>query len=92
QGEIAELRAQLQIARQQAREAADRASAAEQHASDAERQAAEAIRRTRDAERMLHDMAGQKAVESMTVSRKRSELEGKLRDIQEILMEIAQNY
>jgi predicted Zn finger-like uncharacterized protein len=92
QGEIAELKAQLQIARQHAREAADRASAAEQHASDAERQAAEAIRRTRDAEKMLHDMAGQKAVESMTVSRKRSELEGKLRDIQEILMEIAQNY
>jgi predicted Zn finger-like uncharacterized protein len=92
QNEIAELKAQLQVAHHQADEAVRKATAAAQRTADAERISSEAAQRVSDAEKMLHDMAGQKALETMATNRKIAELEGTVLALQQVLSSIAKDF
>jgi hypothetical protein len=96
QNEVADLKAQLRISRHQAEEAAQRASSAERQAADAMQRAeaaarivAEAEQRASEAEKALHDLAGKKAIEAMTYTRKTAEVEAKLRELQERVAALA---
>jgi hypothetical protein len=92
QNEITELKAQLQAAHHQVDEAVRKTQTAAQRTADAERISNEATQRVREAEKMLHDMAGQKALETMATNRKVTELEDKVLAMQQMLSSFAQDY